>query len=113
MVYSVNITCYITICKREKKKIIFDKIPLYLSGFDPGTFQCVPVPALYQLGQWCLDMIHLLVVYILIMLVWSRFDKSLYKVCTKRLTLVCMWVGKGLVLVSTIFRLGLVRFGLN
>ena len=27
--------------KREKKKLIFDKIPLHLSGFDPKTFQCV------------------------------------------------------------------------
>ena len=70
VLYSVNITCYITICKGEKKKTIFDKIPWYLSGFDPGTFHCVPVPALYQLGQCCLDMIHLLVVYILMMLVW-------------------------------------------
>ena len=41
VLYSVNTTCYITICKREKKKIIFDKIPLYLSGFDQGTFHCV------------------------------------------------------------------------
>jgi hypothetical protein len=29
------------------------------------------------------------------------------------LTLVCMWFGKSLLLVSTMFRLGLVRFGLN
>ena len=82
VLYSVNITCYITICKREKKKIIFDKIPMYLSGFDPGTFHCVPVPALYELGQWCLDMIHLLVVYILMILVWSR-TPGLTKISTK------------------------------
>ena len=50
--------------ERKKQKNV-DKIPLYLSGFYPRTFGVCT--ALYQLGQLCLDTVHLLVVCIMML----------------------------------------------